>query len=74
MRSLKNLPDAFKSLNSIRWNLTKSSVTLVHKAEVESITPKLTTKLSLQSVVREVLHVTLEHTTSCPVHETSIGL
>lgn len=50
---LDNLPDALKSLNLNPLELTKSSVTLVHKAEIESITPKLTTKLSLQSVVRK---------------------
>lgn len=50
---LENLPEALKSLNLNPLELTKSTVTLVHKAEVESIVPTLTTKLSLQSVLRK---------------------
>jgi hypothetical protein len=50
---LENLPDVLKSFNLNPLELTKSTVTLVHKAEVESIVPTLTTKLSLQSVVRK---------------------
>ncbi|KAI2490189.1 hypothetical protein MHU86_24380 [Fragilaria crotonensis] len=51
---LENLPDVLKSFNLNPLELTKSTVTLVHKAEVESIIPTLTTKLSLQSVVLNV--------------------
>lgn len=49
-----NVPDALKSLSLNPLELTKSKVVLVHKAEVESVVPKLTTKLSLDSVVLNV--------------------
>jgi hypothetical protein len=45
------IPDVLRSFNLNPLELTKSKVTLIHKAEVESIEPKLITKLSLQSVV-----------------------
>jgi hypothetical protein len=48
-----NIPDFLKTLNLNPLELTKSSVTLVHKAEVEGIVPTLTTKLSLQRIIRK---------------------
>jgi hypothetical protein len=51
---IENLPDALKSLNLNPLELTKSKVSLVHKAEVTSVVPKLSTKLSLESIVRKL--------------------
>lgn len=48
-----SVPDALKSLNLNPLELTKSKVSLVHKAEVTSVIPTLSTKLCLQSVVRK---------------------
>lgn len=51
---LSNLPDALKSLNLNPLELTKSKVSLVHKAEVTSVVPTLSTKLTLESIVLNV--------------------
>ena len=53
LEDIFDVPDALKGLNVNPLELTKSIVTLVHKAEVESVVPKLTTKLSLESVIRK---------------------
>jgi PAP_fibrillin len=50
---IEDLPDILRTLNLNPLELTKSTVTLVHKAEVEGIVPTLTTKLSLQRVIRK---------------------
>lgn len=49
-----DVPEALKMLSLNPLELTKSKVSLVHKAQVESVVPKLTTKLSLESVVLNV--------------------
>ena len=48
---LDNLPDALASLNINPLGVSQENVTLVHKAEVESVNPVLRTKLSLESVI-----------------------
>eukprot|EP00545_Synedropsis_sp_CCMP1620_P012083 CAMPEP_0119005506 /NCGR_PEP_ID=MMETSP1176-20130426/1762_1 /TAXON_ID=265551 /ORGANISM="Synedropsis recta cf, Strain CCMP1620" /LENGTH=346 /DNA_ID=CAMNT_0006957325 /DNA_START=202 /DNA_END=1242 /DNA_ORIENTATION=- len=48
---LSNLPDALQSLNLNPLELTKSKVSLVHKADVTS---ELSTKLTLESIVLNV--------------------
>jgi hypothetical protein len=52
---LDNLPDALSSLNINPLHVSEGKVTLVHKADVESVTPVLRTKLSLDSIVRKYL-------------------
>lgn len=50
---LDNLPDALTSLNINPLHVTEGNVTLVHKAQVESVTPVLRTKINLESIVRK---------------------
>ena len=46
-----NLPDALRSINVNPLEVSKAKVTLVHKATMESVTPKLRTKIALESVI-----------------------
>jgi hypothetical protein len=48
---LDNIPETLKNFNINPLEVTKSKVILVHKAEVESVTPTLRTKLSLSSII-----------------------
>mmetsp|Transcript_10048 Transcript_10048/g.28802 ORF Transcript_10048/g.28802 Transcript_10048/m.28802 type:complete len:330 (+) Transcript_10048:75-1064(+) len=50
---LENIPDTLKNLNINPLQVSKSKVSLVHKAEVESTSP-LNTKLSLSSIIVNV--------------------
>lgn len=47
---LENIPDTLKNLNINPLQVSKSKVSLVHKAEVDSTSP-LSTKLSLSSII-----------------------
>jgi hypothetical protein len=46
-----DIPDALRSINVNPLEVTKATVTLVHKATVESVTPVLKTKISLESLI-----------------------
>jgi len=46
-----SIPDAVKNFNINPLEVTKSKVILVHKANVESVTPKFETQLSLSSII-----------------------
>ena len=48
---IENIPDALKNLNINPLQVSKSKVSLVHKAEVASISPVINTKLSLSSII-----------------------
>ena len=50
---LDNLPDALTSLNINPLHVIQGNVTLIHKAQVESVTPVLRTKITLESIVRK---------------------
>lgn len=50
---LDNLPDALTSLNINPLHVSQGNVTLIHKAQVESVTPVLRTKITLESIVRK---------------------
>ena len=45
------IPDAIKNLNINPLQVTNSKVVLVHKAEVQQVTPVLKTKLTLSSII-----------------------
>ena len=45
------LPDALRSINVNPLEVSKAKVTLVHKATMESVTPRLKTKIALESVI-----------------------
>jgi len=45
------LPEALKNLNINPLQVTKSKIVLVHKAEVQQVTPVLRTKLTLSSII-----------------------
>jgi hypothetical protein len=46
-----DVPDALRSINVNPLEVTKATVTLVHKATVESVIPVLKTKICLESVI-----------------------